>query len=61
MNKVQVTYQGNKVSLSSALYNSIFQPWFSPVNASLAWAISYVLVWMLILWIMYNKGILVKI
>jgi predicted acyltransferase len=61
MNKVKVDYQGDNVSLSSALYNAFFDNYFSPVNASLAWAVTYVLVWLVILWIMYNRGILVKI
>jgi len=61
MNKVQIDYQGDSMSLSSALYDAFFDNYLSPVNASLAWAISYVLVWLVILWIMYNRGILVKI
>jgi predicted acyltransferase len=61
MNNIQVDYQDSNTSLSSALYNAFFDPYFSPVNASLAWAISYVLVWMVILWIMYNRGVLIKI
>jgi predicted acyltransferase len=61
MNNIQVDYQDSNTSLSSALYNAFFDPYFSPVNASLAWAISYVLVWMIILWIMYNRGVLIKI
>lgn len=61
MNKIQIDFQGNEVSLSSALYETFFNPYFSPINASLAWAISFVLVWMIILWIMYNRGILIKI
>jgi predicted acyltransferase len=61
MNKVQIDYQGDSVSISSAMYDAFFDNYLSPINASLAWAISYVLVWLVILWIMYNRGILVKI
>lgn len=61
MNKVQINFQGEDVSLSTALYGTFFSDYFSPVNASLAWAISFVLVWMIILWIMYNRRIMVKI
>jgi predicted acyltransferase len=61
MNRIMVTRGGNKTSLSSALYQQFFSPHFSPLNASLIWAIAYVLVWMLILWVMYNKRIFIKI
>jgi predicted acyltransferase len=61
MNRIMVTRDGNKTSLSSALYQQFFSPHFSPNNASLAWAIAYVLVWMIILWVMYNKRIFIKI
>ncbi|UEG53521.1 heparan-alpha-glucosaminide N-acetyltransferase domain-containing protein [Mucilaginibacter daejeonensis] len=61
MNKIKVNYQGKETSLSSKLYQQFFEPYFEPLNASLAWAICYVLVWMIILWIMYNRKIFVKI
>jgi predicted acyltransferase len=61
MNRIMVTHNGSKTSLSNALYQQFFVPHFSPLNASLAWAIAYVLVWMLILWVMYNKRIFIKI
>lgn len=34
---------------------------FSPVNASLLWAISTVSFWLIILWFMYNKKIIIKV
>lgn len=61
MNRWQVNYNGGKASLSTALYESFFTPYFSPYNASLVWALSYVLLWLIVLWAMYNKRILVKI
>jgi predicted acyltransferase len=61
MNKVQINFQGQDMSLSTALYGTFFQDYFSPINASLAWAVSFVLVWMIILWIMYNRRIIIKI
>lgn len=48
-------------NLRTWLYETIYAPWFSPVNASLAWAVSYVLGWYLILWIMYKRGIIIKV
>lgn len=61
LNKVQINYQGDDMSLGSALYKIFFQNFLSPINASLAWAIAFVLVWMIILWVMYKRGIIVKI
>jgi predicted acyltransferase len=43
------------------LYKLLFEPYFSPINASLVAAISLVLFWMAILWIMYNRKIWIKI
>jgi predicted acyltransferase len=61
MNKVQINFQGEDMSLTTALYGTFFSNNLSPINASLAWAISFVLVWMIILWIMYNRRIIIKI
>jgi predicted acyltransferase len=52
---------GTETSLQPYLYNTLFTPFFSPVNASLAWALSFVLVWLGILWVMYNKRIIIKV
>jgi predicted acyltransferase len=52
---------GTEMGLQTYLYTTLFSPWLSPVNASLAWAICFVLVWLGILWIMYNKRIIIKV
>jgi len=51
---------GSEQVLSNYLYSG-FQSNFSPINASLAWAICFVLFWLLILWMMYNKKIIIKV
>jgi len=61
MNNVQINFQGEDMSLSTALYGTFFQENLSPINASLAWAICFVLVWMIILWAMYNRRMIIKI
>lgn len=43
------------------LYETFFTPYLSPVNASLAGAVTFVLIWLLILWWMYNKKIIIKV
>lgn len=51
---------GEEVGLQSWLYSG-FSENLSPVNASLAWAVSFVLFWLMILWFMYNKRIIIKV
>lgn len=52
---------GDSVGLSGYIYNTFFVPFLSPYNASLAWAVSYVLFWLVIMWIFYVKKIFIKI
>jgi predicted acyltransferase len=51
---------GSKMNLQAWLYSG-FAAHFSPINASLAWAISLILCWLVILWVMYNKKIIIKV
>lgn len=52
---------GKSVGLISYLYTSLFTWWLSPINASLAWAILNVLVWLGVVWILYSKKIFIKV
>jgi predicted acyltransferase len=52
---------GSEISLKGFLFNSIFLPWLSPINASLAWAIMYVLIWLGLMWILYQRKIFIKV
>lgn len=52
---------GTDTGFQSWLYTSYFKPHFSPVNASLAWAICFNLFWFIILWAMYKKKIIIKV
>jgi predicted acyltransferase len=48
-------------SLGGWIYNHVFASWASPVNASLAFAICFVLVCLLLMWILYNRKIFLKV
>lgn len=62
MGIIKVTNElGEKVSLNKFLYEAIFVPNFSPINASLAWALTYVLIWLGLMWILYAKKIFIKV
>src|SRR5688572_8139838 len=47
--------------LGGWIYQNLFASWASPVNASLAFAISFVLVWLFFMWILYKRKIFIKI
>jgi predicted acyltransferase len=49
------------ISLKSWIYEALFASWAGPLNGSLAFAISYVLVWLAIMWILYRRRIFIKI
>lgn len=53
--------EGQDVTLGAYLYSNYFSPFFSPINASLAWALCYVLLWLGLMWILYAKKIFIKV
>jgi len=52
---------GESVSLQSFLYQKYFLSWLAPLHASLAWAITFVLVMLGLMWILYAKKIFIKV
>jgi len=48
-------------SLGGWIYEHLFASWASPVNASLAFAISFVLVWLFFMWLLYRRKIFLKV
>lgn len=48
-------------TLRGWLYHTLFTPYLAPINASLAFALMYVLFWMGVAWVLYRRGIFVKI
>ena len=53
---------GSPVGLKEYLYQTAIAPLFAdPKNASLAGALTFVLIWFVILWIMYRKNIIIKV
>lgn len=57
----KVNYQGKVIPVQAAIYRTLFQSWLSPVNASLAFAIAFVLFWYVILDVLHRKGIYLKV
>ncbi len=58
---IYVSFQGKSVPLESAMYQVGFASWLSPVNASLAFAIAFVLMFYGILYVLYRKQIFFKV
>jgi predicted acyltransferase len=52
---------GREVGSKQWIHETLFSPYFSPVNASLADAVTFVLFWLLILMLMYKKNIIIKV
>lgn len=52
---------GGEMGALSSFYQHCFVPYFSPINASLAYAIVFILFFFVILWFMYKKNIIIKV
>ncbi|HEV8441635.1 MAG TPA: heparan-alpha-glucosaminide N-acetyltransferase domain-containing protein [Methylomirabilota bacterium] len=48
---------GQSQILQSALFDRVFASWASPANASLAWALANVLLWLAVMWPLYRGGV----
>ncbi len=57
----KVEYEGKVVSVQSAVYQSVYASWLDPKNASLAFAVSFVLLWYGILWLLWRRKVFFKV
>ena len=57
----KVHYDGRLVSVEEAIYRALFASWASPVNASLLFAVSFVLLWLGVLTVLYRRNIVLKV
>jgi predicted acyltransferase len=55
------TADGSATTLQPWLFNAVYGSWLSPINASLAYAISFVLFWYVILVALHRRGIVFKV
>jgi predicted acyltransferase len=60
MNLIKVQDGGNEVALKTYIFKHFYLSWASPINASLAFAITYVLFFLGIMTIFYRKKIFIK-
>lgn len=52
---------GNPIALKTYLYENWFVSWAGAMNGSLAFAIFYVLLWFVPVWLLYRKKIFIKV
>ena len=57
----KVDYEGRSVSIQSAIYQIAYASWLPPRVASLAFALSFVLLWYGILLVLYKRNIILKV
>lgn len=58
---LKVSYQGERVSVVEAIYRTFVAWGLEPVNASLAFALCFVLLWFGVLWVLYRRQIFLKV
>jgi predicted acyltransferase len=58
--KIQIEPE-KEISLWSYLYQNFYASWLNPMNASLAFAVTLILLFLVILWQMYKRKIFVKV
>jgi predicted acyltransferase len=61
LNMIKIKQEDGAVGALTWFNQTFFTPYFSPINASLAYAIFVVLFFYVILWVMYKKNIIIKV
>ncbi|MFQ6615593.1 MAG: acyltransferase family protein [Fidelibacterota bacterium] len=59
--RITVTYENQDLTFYTLLYKSIFVPLAGSLNGSLLFAVTWICVWLGILWILYWRRIFIKI
>jgi predicted acyltransferase len=55
------TADGGETNLLALIYDRVFAPLASPVNASLMFAVCTVLFWLCVMWILYRRRVFIKV
>ena len=53
--------EGSSISLQQWIFTNIFLPLGAPINASLMYAICFILVWLFLMWLLYRRKIYIKV
>ncbi len=52
---------GDKISLKQAIYDGVFEPFAGPANGSLLYSLSFLAIWLVLLWYLHTKNIHIKV
>ena len=52
---------GTQISSQGWIFRKFFLSWAAPVNASLFYAITFILLWLFLMWLLYRKRIFIKV
>ena len=52
---------GKEISLQQWIFQTFFLSWAEPINASLAYAVTFILFWLFLMWLLYRKNIYIKV
>ena len=49
------------VHVQGWIFRTLFLSWASPINASLFYAIAFILLWLFLMWLLYRKRIFMRV
>lgn len=52
--------EGKEITLQQWIYQNVFLSWLEPINASLAYAVVFILFWLFLMWLLYRRRIFIK-
>lgn len=53
--------EGKEITLQRWIFDTVFAPFGTPVNASLFFALAYIFFWLFLMWLLYRKRIYIKV
>ena len=58
---IKVESGGGTVGVQAVVYRALFASWLEPRDASLAFALCFTGFWLLVLWALYKRNIIVRV
>jgi predicted acyltransferase len=58
---ILVPYHGEAVPVQRVIYETLFASWLAPRNASLLFAVTFVLFWVALLWTLYRRRVYLRV
>lgn len=58
---VRIVGAEKEITLQQWIFQNLFLSWASPINASLASAVTFILFWLFLMWLLYRKNIYIKV